>query len=147
MKDPGAGEISTPDYYLTDDDWSGLSSDYYRRMYVWDEGDLFRAEFNDWSLAYMSLYVANTVMDELKRIDLLENKKEWNNVKGQALTFRAKIFLQIAGIWAPAYDKTTAAHDLGIPLRLDANFNEPSRRASVQETYERIITDLKSAIP
>jgi tetratricopeptide (TPR) repeat protein len=49
-------------------------------------------------------------------------------------------------IWAKAYDRSTAASDLGIPLRLNSDFNEPSVRASVQAVYDKIIGDLEQAI-
>ena len=73
------------------------------------------------------------------------NQFQWDNVKGQALFIRAKSFLQAAGIWSLAYDENTASSDLGIPLRLDTDFDASSTRASVKETYFQILSDLEKA--
>lgn len=66
---------------------------------------------------------------------------------GQALYYRARSFLHAAFVWLPAYDSIHAKTDLGLPLRLNSDFNVTSSRSSVQETYKRIIDDLVSAIP
>ncbi len=60
---------------------------------------------------------------------------------------RAKAFLQAVNIWSPAYDAATAQTDMGIPLRLNTDFNEPATRPSVQQTYDQLLTDFKEAIP
>jgi starch-binding outer membrane protein, SusD/RagB family len=57
------------------------------------------------------------------------------------------MFYQLAQIFAPHYNKDSAAHDWGIPLKLSADIIEHVQRSTVAETYERIITDLKRAIP
>ncbi len=145
--DACGGEVSSNDYYLTDAHWTGLSSDYYRRMYIWDKVNLFTPQSNDWYSLYLTVYTSNTVLDELENLHAEYGNTAWNNVKGQALVFRAKSFLQVASVWTLAYDPNTAQSDLGIPLRLNSNFNEASVRSSLQETYDRIILDLKTAIP
>src|SRR5690606_34209521 len=67
------------------------------------------------------------------------------NVKGQALFFRAFAFHQLAQLFALPYDPVSSITDLGIPLRLSSDLNRISTRATVQETYERIIQDAKEA--
>jgi tetratricopeptide (TPR) repeat protein len=57
------------------------------------------------------------------------------------------MFYQLAQIFAPPYDSSTAQTDYGVPLRLEADINEIIQRATLQQTYERIISDLKEAIP
>ena len=144
-KDAGSGEISSDDYSLTDAVWAALSTDYFKNMYVWNDKGLFAPSNNEWNNLYQVVYISNTVLDEIKNIERTGNEKEFDNVKGQALVFRAKSFLQIASIWSLSYDRQTAGTDLGIPLRLNSNFNEPSTRSTVEETYKRIIEDLKEA--
>src|SRR5690606_34836403 len=74
------------------------------------------------------------------------NSEQYNNIKGQALFFRAKNVLAANVIWCPAYDEATASTELGLPLRRSTDFNETSVRSSVKDTYEQIISDLKQAI-
>jgi tetratricopeptide (TPR) repeat protein len=54
--------------------------------------------------------------------------------------------LNLSQIWTKVYDPATASADLGLPLRLDIDYNIPSVRSSLKTTYERIILDLQDAI-
>lgn len=144
--DPAAAEMSCDNYYLSDADWSGLAEDQ-RRLYTWEKDYVFPAWPNQWSYAFDVVFIANSVLDNIDKVPVTSsNQAAWNSVKGQALFHRAKEFSHIAFIWCSAYDPTTAATDLGIPLRLSSDFNKPSIRASVQETYDRITTDLQEAV-
>lgn len=143
--DLASGEVSSGDYYLTDAVWAALASENYRRMYLWEKTDIFAPGNNDWSNAYRTVYVANEVLADLEKMEREGQEVSWNGIAGQAYFYRAKTFLQIAGLWAKAYDGQSAATDPGIPLRLKADFNEPSRRASVAETYGQILADFKAA--
>jgi tetratricopeptide (TPR) repeat protein len=146
----GSGEVSADDYYLLSlpsQDFTTLAAGY-KNQYTWEKDHLFdELLIDDWTTVHQILKVANTVLDNIGNVEITANNaNDWNNAKGQAFFYRAKSFLQVALQWAPAYDKTTAATDLGIPLRLTSDFNIPSVRSTVQETYDRIIADFKEAI-
>jgi len=146
--EPSASEVSSDNYYLSDADWSGLAREVYRRMYIWEENNLFEAGTGEWSYCYDNVFRANTVLENMDKITVGTNEKKLlDNLKGQALALRARSFLKVAGIWSLAYDEESADTDLGIPLRLNSDFNLPSTRSTLRETYSRIITDLKDAIP
>jgi tetratricopeptide (TPR) repeat protein len=55
------------------------------------------------------------------------------------------MFWKIANAWAPAYNEATSGTDMGIPLRLSADFNERSVRASVRDSYLQAIADLRQS--
>lgn len=59
---------------------------------------------------------------------------------------RAKQLLQASLIWCQAYDDATAVTALGLPLRLDTDFNKISVRATLAETFKQIISDIDIAI-
>ncbi|WP_345947701.1 RagB/SusD family nutrient uptake outer membrane protein [Mucilaginibacter sp. PAMB04274] len=143
--DPGAGEVTNPDYYLLDATWSSLSSEYDRRMYAMDRANIFEPANNDWSYVYRVVNIANTVLDALPKVRQDNGQLQWNSVKGQALFFRAKGFLQALGIWSPAFRADAVQETAGIPLRLNSNFNERSVRSSVSESYQQVILDLRTA--
>ncbi|ERJ57937.1 RagB/SusD family nutrient uptake outer membrane protein [Sphingobacterium paucimobilis] len=146
--EPSAAEVSADNYYLTDADWDGLAREVYRRMYVWEKDNLFEAGTGEWSYCYDNVFRANTVLDNLDKIKLSTGEQEaFDNLKGQALALRARSFLKVAGVWAQAYDEKTADTDLGIPIRLNSDFNTISTRSTLRETYMQIISDLKASIP
>lgn len=143
---PGTGEASADNYYVTDASWASLSSLAERNMYIWESDITFNEFPNHWSRLYDVVNITNIALEGLNTINITaSDHNAWNNAKGSALLFRAKSFLTAACLWARAYDKNTAATDLGIPLRLNSNYQERSVRSSVQQTYSQIIQDLKEA--
>lgn len=147
VNDPAYGEISADDYFLTTSDWKSISNEGYRRAYVWEKDYLFgTGTATDWLDVYRNVYAANTVLEKIEEIEYeTKDNKKWNDIKGQAFFLRARSFLSIASIWTSAYDSKSAKETLGIPLRMDPDFNKPSKRSSLEETYSVIIGDLKNA--
>jgi tetratricopeptide (TPR) repeat protein len=133
---------SSDEYYVTYTDWLP-ELDPGKSAYIWSP-DVNALE--DWKRQYISVFNANTILDNLKNISVAGQEEKANSIKGSALFIRAHCFYQLAQLYAPQYDPGTAATDLGIPLRLNSNFNEPSIRSSVKETYVRIIQDLQEAL-
>lgn len=146
--EPSAGEISTDDYYNTTDSYLSLNSDALRRTYTWEKDYLFEPQLNDWSFFSTAVYYCNTVLEGTEKIErTTENAVTYDNVRGQAYFLRAKRFLQASFVWMQAYDKESASAQLGLPLRLTPDFNIPSVRATMEETYKQIIFDAVRAIP
>ncbi len=147
MRMPSAGEMSADDYYISSADYEGWYSDPEKRTYTWERDHLFDPSSNDWFSIFRCVFWANTVLESIGPLDKQTNATAtWNDIKGQALYYRARSFLDGSFIWAKAYDPATAQEDLGLPLRLDPDFNMPSIRSSVKETYDRIVQDLEEAI-
>jgi tetratricopeptide (TPR) repeat protein len=72
------------------------------------------------------------------------NETQWNNIKGSAMFYRAYNLLNAALLFSSAYDETSK-NELGIVIRLTANFNETSKRNTLQESYEQVIIDATEA--
>ncbi len=142
-----AGEASGDDYYLTQAAYLSLAEEL-RRMHTWQPDFIFSSTGNnDWFLCYQAVYFFSSALKSLEDIPrVASNAAEWDNVKGQALALRAFRYLDAVLIWGPAYDEVTADTDLGIPLRNTTDFNAPSVRSTIRETYTQIIDDLKQSI-
>lgn len=132
-------EMSADNYYLSDDAFNALS-EISRKNYLWDEDQLGGA---GWSLYYKSVLYANQVLETLSDIEGAEDQKEI--LKGKALFFRANAYYQLAQNFTEPYQKENASQKLGLPLRLSPGISEPSVRASLQETYDRILQDFTDA--
>jgi tetratricopeptide (TPR) repeat protein len=139
-----ADEASADDYFLPATTFNGLSSNAQRGIYTWDKDHFFTGPSSEWGVLYAKVYYCNIALETLSR---LAPSATNDNLRGQALFKRGRTFWQVANIWTLPYDASSAVSDLGIPLRLNSNFEEQSMRASVSQTYERIIKDLKTAIP
>lgn len=144
---PEMGENGADDYILDDNVWNSMSVEY-KNAYIWNE-DIFEGNTGlDWNRPYMTVFYSNIVMGHLSEIIPNENELlEYKNIKGSALFFRANAFFHLAQVFGKPYNHLTAETDLGIPLRLDSDFNTPTARSTIRETYEQIISDLEEALP
>ncbi|TDQ80144.1 RagB/SusD family nutrient uptake outer membrane protein [Sphingobacterium yanglingense] len=137
--------IASDEYYIASPEiWQGLFSSTQRNAYLW-KADLYEGETNikDWDNLYTAIFYANSVLDELSRIDGEEQRK--SDIRGRALFIRAYALFDLVNTFAPFYDTKSATIDNGVPIRLSADVNQTEKRATVKSCYERIITDLDEA--
>lgn len=142
---PSYGESSADDYFLQLHVYNRFVQEEQKR-YTW-QPVIYNYQ-NDWSLCYRAVYPANLCLERLEKIPVTaDNRTAWNNVKGAALFYRAWQFWQLTVLFAKAFDESSADKDLGIVLRLSSDFNLPSSRATVRQSYQQILDDCKNAIP
>src|SRR5687768_1167396 len=85
QRNPSAGEVSSDDYYLIDNDFDALT-DFDRRKYTWNNERQFpRGTGNDWSFAYENVYKANLVLDNIDDLERTPGDQQaWESLKGHA---------------------------------------------------------------
>lgn len=137
----GFGETSSDDYYIMDETFNTFTF-VQQNTYIWDNYDYNYP--NDWGNAYEPVYVSNLTLERLQKVERDEkNSDQWDEVYGAALFFRANQYLSLLWTFAKAYDPNTAKDDLGIVLRQSADLNEKSVRSSVEEGYNKVISDAR----
>jgi len=140
-------EAFADNYYLPLNLYTSITSESFRHAYIW--GDLIlegEAPSSAWSQMYQVAYYGNIIIDGLKKIDKSDyNETDWNYCYGAAHFMRAHVFFEVISLWTGPYQKSTAKNQLGIPLRLNPDFNEQSIRSNLEESYEQVIADLKVA--
>lgn len=139
---PTSGEVSAGDIYVTDNDFNTMEVDAEKRLYSWEPDRVSTPGDNDWGNTYQRIKTFNTVLYNLDRYHIANA----DNVRGQALVFRAAAYLDAVQIWCLAYDNNTANTNYGLPLRLDPDMNILSVRSSLKQTYDQITNDLLTAI-
>lgn len=134
------------DFYVSDVNF--LSGSLIKRnFYEWAPDPWGDQNNSTWSIPYEKILYTNIVLEGIQKIvpkNSIE-KLDWGQIKGSALFFRGAWHYDIAKQFCKPYNKNTAASDLGIPLRLESDFNIPSLRSSVKETYNQIISDIKES--
>lgn len=145
-KEPNAGIVASDDFYLNTTDWLSLT-DVARNLFVWAPSNAYAiGSGNNWVSLYSQIYNANVVLDQIEGVVGKDTRAdEWKNVKGQALFLRGRCYANLLNIWALPYDANTSSAAMGVPLRLDVNFNVPSVRASVAQGYQQVLADLRHA--
>lgn len=137
------GEVSSDNFYLTTNSWKNLPL-IARNNYSWkSDADI---QVGVWDKAYERVLYANQVLETLNKISTnSSNQTRWNTIKGRALFFRAYSFYSVAQLFAKSYNLNTTNLDPGIPIRLTPDITEVTMRGTVQQTYDRIIQDLKES--
>jgi starch-binding outer membrane protein, SusD/RagB family len=143
-RSPEMPEDAADDYFLPASTYQSMDVTT-QKIYSWS---LQNYTFpNDWANLYIPVYNANLCLENLQKIErTATNSNEWDNVKGSALFFRAYSYLTLCWTFSKAYDKNSAEQDFGIALRNSSDFNIPSVRSTVEESYRQIIHDLKAAL-
>ncbi|WP_256011818.1 RagB/SusD family nutrient uptake outer membrane protein [Desertivirga xinjiangensis] len=121
-----------------------------RNAYVW-EADIFAGStvVTQWNSAYNQVFTANVVLEGLEKItdEITPGKQsEWNDLKGRALFYRARAHYDMLVMFTKPYAAVSAGNDPGIPLRLSSDIHAPVVRAGLQESYDQVISDLKSSL-
>jgi tetratricopeptide (TPR) repeat protein len=138
---PSYGEISADGYYVPYSVYQSRN-ELSRDMYIWKK-ELIVTLANEWQNCYRQVYYSNTILEGLS--DVSEDAaKDKAAINSSALFFRANAFYNLSQVFCPAYDNS-AGSDPGIVLKLNTDLREKYSRATVQQTYDRIISDLKEA--
>jgi hypothetical protein len=136
--------LASDDFYTTQAGWQGLSVISEKNTYIWAQ-DLYESKaIGDWNFAYKQIFYANVVLDGLLKIET-NDRLLFNQTKGSALFYRAWAYYKLAEQFCVPYQKATATSQPGIMLHLNSNVNERPARASLQQVYDQLISDLITA--
>ena len=88
----------------------------------------------------------------LERVDAIiaaqtidENIQVLDYYKGEVYAIRALCYAELIKCFAKAYDPATAHDELGVVIRTKYSESEPSRRASLYDSYQFVLSDLAEA--
>lgn len=139
--------VSASDFYYLPHATYVAQGEILQALYTGNKGFEQSGTSTDWAKAYQVVYNCNLVLDIISEISRTPvNGPAYDNVLGSAHFFRGFYFLELILQHAHAFDEETADNDLGIALRKTSDFNVPSFRATVRESYDHIIEDLSIAI-
>ena len=140
------GLLSADEFFFSPSYYAGISAAE-QNAYTWQRDIFSGTEIPfDWIKAYEGIYNANVVLEGLAPLmPNIKNDNDLPKLKGDALFKRALGHFLLAHLFAPAYDGATAGSDLGIPLKLKTDLEEPVTRPNVQACFDRILFDLKES--
>lgn len=129
-----------------------LSSEFYAywyKTYTW-QSEIFPIGYyqtdNSWNAMYNTITYSNVLISGVPS-STGGTESEKNELIAEALVHRADAYLMLVNMYAKPYNEETAISDLGVPLVLTTNTDQLLTRNSIQEVYDRIINDLKTALP
>lgn len=141
---PSYNEHSNDDFFMLEAAYQAFPSQY-RTVYTWQP--TLYDHVNDYAQGYNAIFNCNLSLDLLKKVERLQvNATAWDNVQGSALFLRSYYFLMLNSQFGLGYDENTSKTDLGIALRLDAEFGKPSVRSTVEACYQQVVKDLTNSL-
>jgi tetratricopeptide (TPR) repeat protein len=143
---PGIGELSSDNYYMTATNWQA-QNETIRNAYTWEKNITGATRsMLDWTECSKQVLYANIVLEQLAKINpSTADAQEWKDLNGSALFQRAYSWYKLVSIFANGYDSSTAATDLGIPMKFSSDIHTLVQRSTIKETYDKIISDLTIA--
>lgn len=142
---PSDIEGSADEYYYAQSRYNQLDQEN-KNVTTWNLQTQRNSALVQWQYPYKTVYYANLVLDNLEKVSGTADQNTLDALRGSALFFRAYTFWYLAQLYASPYVPGSANSSPGIPLRLTSDLNDKTERASVQQTYDRILDDLKSAV-
>ncbi|WP_454802848.1 RagB/SusD family nutrient uptake outer membrane protein [Mucilaginibacter phyllosphaerae] len=143
---PALTRISDGDLFATEVAYNSFSINDERNAYTW-AADIFGASTtNEWNMPYQQVFYANVVLETAEKLPATDaTSPEGREIKGAALFNRAFAFYQLSQEFASPYQAATASSTMGIPLKISSKLTDKVGRGTLEETYQRMLTDLKQA--
>lgn len=127
--------------------WQPQSIGENERAYIWLE-QLSDATTSPKMIsgAYNHIYYFNTVLENVDAASGGSDQQK-KQLKAEALLGRANEYFYLVNLYGKPYDAATAAKDLAVPFVTSSDITTATPpRATVQEIYDHIISDLQSAL-
>lgn len=140
---PSIGNESDDNYYLLDSYFNtrAIKS---KNIYTWSKEAI---DDLDWSNMYSIVLNSNIAIETVNlQPDSVRKSAKGKMILGAAYFFRALGFYNVAQYYAMPYNRTSAKTLPGIPIRLSSDASQLTKRATLEQSWQQIITDMKHAI-
>lgn len=138
---PAAGEVASDNYFLSTTTYNSLV-ERQRMFYTWQKYDNIGGDYTG---PYSAIEYANVMLDALPNIKGGDIQTR-NMIEGNSLFIRGAYHFSLAQLFAKPYNRSTAASDPGVALRLTSDITIKPVRSSVADNYNAILADLKKSI-
>ncbi len=138
--------ISAEEMWISDQGFDALTNPIEQATYTWQEDPFLGGFGGDWVNSYRQVFYANVALEALEKYQG-SDLETYETLLGSALFLRAYAYSQLVVQFAPPYQKNGGNEaQLGIVLKETADINEVITRSSLEETYDKIISDLLQAV-
>ncbi|ARS40306.1 hypothetical protein CA265_11835 [Sphingobacteriaceae bacterium GW460-11-11-14-LB5] len=136
--------------FMTDDmlnsSITSVNTNRMSRSYTWQKELLLATDDDaEWNTPYNYIYICNLVLDNLQNA-AQGTEETRNRLRAEALTQRAYYLFTVANLYGNDYVAATASTDLSVPIMLHGDLEAKATRATVQQVYDQVISDLQTAI-
>ncbi|GIZ16337.1 RagB/SusD family nutrient uptake outer membrane protein [Capnocytophaga catalasegens] len=116
----------------------------FQNIYIWEDvittTQTLQYPYEDF---YKSIFYANETINSGQ--SRMPDSPEKNQLIAEAYALRAYNYFSLISMYARSYNKLTAATDSGVPINLIVDLEQDFPKASVQATYDQILSDIQKA--
>lgn len=140
--------FGTDDYELSTDLYDGFSRAYRPSQAIfatWDM-DLVANEgirYSGWDTEFEKIFTANLILEQINDVDATDSEKA--NLIAEAHFIRAYSYFILSNVFCLPYTEANKG-ELGLPIKQTTSFDEAIERATLEETYALIESDLMKAL-
>ncbi|PTS98425.1 hypothetical protein DBR11_14930 [Pedobacter sp. HMWF019] len=135
--------VSSDDLQISDAGFLALPKSL-RNAYTWQNNPFEGLDqVEDWVYPYRQVFYSNIVLDALETNQESQDLK--NQIKGQALFFRAHAIYQLSQLFTKPYVSETASSTPGLIYPIVSDVNQRPERKTLEFTYQQMLTDLATA--
>ncbi len=118
----------------------------YDTFYAFDHSAQSGASSGFWTQGYNILLQINTLISNIETLEAAGTQEDYSDIKGQAYTLRGMIYFDLVRLYGEPYNEDKSAWGVpNVTTILSANAQE--LRATVEQNYTQIVSDLKAAEP
>lgn len=118
----------------------------YDYLYAFNHSESSNTYSGIWTQGYHVIAQVNNLLESIERLENEGSVEDFSSYKGQALTARAMVYFDLVRLYGKYYNDDKSAYGVpNITETLVASAQE--LRATVEENYTQILSDLRSAEP
>jgi hypothetical protein len=111
---------------------------------TWDTKYMpFESRYFAWTTEYGKIFRANLIINSIDKVSGSEEHK--NQLRNEAYLLRAHSYLELVHTYCLPYTEETK-NEPGLVLKQSISFEEPCERATLEETYRQIESDIEEAL-
>lgn len=137
--------IMSDEWKTTSQDWQSFDP-WQQNAYLWKR-NIFEPQerSSDYQTLHGQLFIANTALNILDGNANNQENAALNELRGEALTIRARVYFDLALLFLPG-PQSNRADQITIPINLTADINAPLEMLGIPELLELIEEDLETAV-
>ncbi|MBN7813091.1 RagB/SusD family nutrient uptake outer membrane protein [Algoriphagus sp. H41] len=143
---PSIPYLAADEFEISDAGFTALATPQERGVYLWEDDPYQGQPVADWTRLYQQVFYANVALQTLEGSPD-KGSDQYNHLKGSALFYRAYAYHQLLQVFAMPYLQSgDNSKTLGIVLRDRADINAQPKRASLEDSYRQLVSDLEMAL-
>lgn len=136
-------------HYNPEDDPFGFGLDgfdVYKDIYTWNDVNPDHAKTREFPYItfYQIIFLTNEIIQNGQHAER-DTNESLQQIIGEAHALRGYMYFEMANLYAPIYDKSTAATTKAIPVTTEIDIEQSFPKATLQAVYDLILSDMEKA--